>query len=236
MNASTRSTSTSCRCPAQMGSALLLLAACSPELERDGTAIGNPTGMSAAIAPAEGIQFKSGSVGVGAIDLSGCDGSLRTVRVDRALDLLHLDRVALPAGIWCTVSVELTTEVFLSGNAQGGGTFDMTLGLDGLTLDAVETLGEKEEEYVLEFGAPGWTSADLLGLSGGGSRDIDVSSDEYDALVSSVSDGSELFVDDDGDGAVDTEEREKGAAAKSRGKSDSSSEKHSKSHADDTGG
>lgn len=212
------------------------LAACVSGADHGGTAIGNPTGMSAAVAPADGIQFKDASVDVGAVELTGCDDSTARIAVDRTLDLLHLDRIALPAGIWCAVDVELTSDVLLSGNAQGGGKFDMTLQLSGLTLDAVDALGTKEEEYILEFGAPGWTSADALNLSGGADRSIDVSSDEYDELVAKVSSGATIFVDDDENGALNDKERAHGAVAKSRGRSDAAaSKKHGKGHADDTG-
>ncbi len=196
--------------------ALLLLCGCVEEPVDDGTAVGNPSLTTFAIAAGEGFTIEAASAPVASVRYTACDESTVAEDVDRPIDLLG-GTLELRAGTWCALLVDFSGPVSASAAWTDGGdpaTLDLTLapGTLGFAPDGGALLLD-DDALLLELAAPGWLDAIALGLQPGEDRVVDEDSAEHDALAGAIEEDSTLFEDVDEDGVLAAADRERPVAA-----------------------
>lgn len=162
-----------------------------------GTAVGNPTGLTLDTAAGTGLAYTSAVAEVDAIVVTDRKGVVTTVAVDDRFDLLGGTRVEVPLADAARVAVRFGGPVEITGASPAGDTFALSLDVDSLEVSLAAPTGELPDA-VLRLGAPGWLTADVLGLDG---ADVAVSAGDplHDVLVDALVGGAALYRDD-GDG------------------------------------
>lgn len=186
---------------------LLLFAACQLDIGRDGTAVGNPTGMSVQTASATALTWKSATGTAERVTVTDCAGGVRETNLDATVDLLG-GVVEVPAGTWCSVELRFTGPIELQAEAADTSSATLRLDVRRVRLTRTQGLVSDASPWVLELASPGWTSAADLGATGGAAVVIDAGDPRHDLLVEAIETGSALFEDRDDDGEVDDDERD----------------------------
>ena len=173
----------------------------------NGTSVGNPGKEMTRIAPGKDLVITSARAVDGRLSISGCDeddGVQVTLYDDEgSLDLLASDAVDLPAGLWCSLTVDLPTiEIDASGDAGGTALIDLTTKSFEIYLFELEVT--EDTKIVVQLGSPGWLDATTLGLP----ADVAIigGSPEHEALTDLLYLESGAYRDD-GDGLLDDEEQ-----------------------------
>ena len=163
------------------------------------------------VAPGSNLQYGALEAEVGEVFVASCDGSREeSVSVDEELDLLD-DAVQfeLPAGTWCVVEVLFDGPLVVEGSGvQTGEDFALEIEPDDLFIEASSQQGFDiaGTDLLLELATVDWITEDSLGLDDG--EVLIVPGDPaHEDLVVAVNEGSALFDDADGDGALGDDER-----------------------------
>lgn len=187
----------------------LLLAGCVIENQTQGTAVGNPTELSANTAASKDLTWTSASGPLEALVLSPCDGGeLAYSTQNVVIDLLGQSRLAFPEGVWCGVSASFEGPLHFTGLLDDGDAVDLSLDVPSVDVLAPAGLDSALGPFVLELGAPDWVRASDFKDQGQG-RDAERTAE----LEGEVATGSAVFRDFNADGAVDHNERDYGEAA-----------------------
>lgn len=203
---------------------IALLIGCEPVPEHEGIAVGNPPGaMRTVLAPGDELTLDDAEVYVHGLLLEGCDLGAEVVRVEDWVDLQGITEIGVPQGSWCAVTLGLGEPVSLSGTGENGGTFAFEANVGRVTvlgrIDVEED--SRPRDLVLELAQPGWISQDILGLQPATHLDLGDNCLD-DALClrmwHALADGSAVYDDDDGEGDVDPEERDRGAVLEGTGR------------------
>lgn len=196
---------------------VLSLVACDPEgtPPPSGTSVGNPgknyfrlgetPGMVVEAAVASGLTF----------DLVSCEGLVERAVADEVVDLLDGEAVAVNGREWCAVVVQIEDGLLLVGVGEGGESlpFEVELAFDApLTLWVVSPIPVDGESYVIELGAPGWLSAEQLGLD---VEPVNIGPEQevHDLLLVAVLEQSAWWLDAEDDGEVGPADRDAGPIA-----------------------
>ena len=170
-----------------------------------GTAVGNPTGMSVATAAGSDVAFTSGSATVTQVQQGACSGDVVLVQpVGKEISLIAGD-LPLTAGDWCTVSLSFGGPILLEGQGTEH-RLHLSLQLSELSVPVQMPL---QGGYILELGRPGWV--DGLSLAAG-DLSIQAGSPEHDQLLLELQQ-SRLYLDTNKNRVIDSEERTGGAAS-----------------------
>ena len=180
---------------------------------REGTYVGNPGEMRARLAPIGDAELDNSVMEVGGIGFVNCDGTEdEWVAVDGLYDLNSNLYIAIPPGTWCHTSMELFN-IHLSGvSGLTGGTFEMFLEPGNINMDTYNPMEFVDGTFVMEFGEPGWTSAQEIDVAQDDHVIIDHNHDFFEEFGNRVNEGTGLY-NDDGDGWVSDDERELEAVA-----------------------
>ena len=174
-----------------------------------GTAVGNPTGMSVTTAGGTDVLITSGSSTVSQVQQASCtQDSVLVQPIGKEVSLVA-GSLPLTAGDWCTVRVSFSAP--LRWEAQGPESrLHMALSVPELVVPMQMPV---QGPYVLELGYPGWVDGLLVN-----DQDVTVQpgSADYDRLVAALAQ-SRLYQDLNRNGAVDSEDRteETGQSARS---------------------
>jgi hypothetical protein len=184
----------------------LLLMACVDPPDREGIAIGNPPNLAARIAPASGGSVEVATIHVSEIT-SGCGTSVASVADLGAVNLLGANALPLPEASLCVLSIGASAPMELRVQLADGRIVSghLDLGTISLMADAEITV---EGGLVLELGAPGWFDAATLPAD---VTSIEPGSEAHALLVAAVRSGAGLYVDGNGDGHLEGDERATGA-------------------------
>jgi hypothetical protein len=199
---------------------ILAFLACRGDTQHDGTIVGNPGDAKTKIAQGSDLEFVYGfgsflEIMIGTID------EVWEMEDLEGLDLIDPQQsIEIPAGSWDKMSIYVQ-EIYLQGiNNFDDRSFTIILEDVMIELDGQQSFNISEEEYILELARPDWLTGEFLGeIAGSETGDtgltvmIDIGSDEYDSLFNIVEEQTGLFNDLDGDGEVNTQEREEGNVA-----------------------
>lgn len=179
---------------------ILGLLACLPDNPDGGTAVGNPTGMTAQTAAPADLSLERARAPVAGIELADCAGGGRSLQIGGEVDLLGGTLVEVPEGRWCGLRVVFDGEVALDGSA---GATPLSVRLQVAEVALTTTDAEVDAgSWILELGSPGWLSTADIGSDGL----LDPSSAEHATVAAAFVAGSRVVVDD-GDGLVSAAER-----------------------------
>jgi len=200
-----------------MGIILGLLISCAP-IEREGTIVGNPNKTKPSLAKfydtvgdqnsptelenpdfwytgAEGMLIQ--------IELSSPTGNTTTHVLDQHLTLLGDDSFSLPDGIWTALSITIE-DIQISGFYSSGEEQNIYLERVIIDLYGPDFITENNE-FTFEIADNGWlqstVSSDL-------DNDITITESDYPLLYAAIAAQSALFLDLQGDGHLNSEERE----------------------------
>ncbi len=193
----------------------VLAVGCPSEPVDDGTAVGNPSVTTMAIAGGDGFTIDSATATIASIRYTSCDRSESADTLDREVDLLG-DAVELRPGTFCALLVDFGGPVRVSAEWSDGGdpaSLDLTLapGTLGLAPEG-GSVRLDDDVLVLELAAPDWLDAEALGLVAGEDLVVGEESAEHDALAGAIEEDSTLFQDVGADGVVAAEDRERPVA------------------------
>ncbi|HNC95671.1 MAG TPA: hypothetical protein PKW90_06075, partial [Myxococcota bacterium] len=144
-----------------------------------GTAVGNPTGMSVTTAGGSDVLVTSGSATVSQVQQEACgQDSVLVQPVGKEISLVA-GSLPLTSGDWCTVSLSFSGPMLIE--AQGAQS-RLHLALSTPQV-AVPVQMPVQGAYVLELGYPGWLDGLLVG-----DQDVTVQpgSADYDRLVAAL--------------------------------------------------
>ena len=188
----------------------LVLFACTGQGPHEGTIVGNPGDAKSKLAPGTGVQFYSAQGALNQVMLmSGGESTEVGLDFIGSLDLLEpFQSVEIPAGMWDSMIVHFD-EIQINGDTSDGiQDFEIILSELEITLDGQDSFSIDENDYILELGSPGWLDSALFELIPDIEVFIDEDSDVYGSIVAGVKEETALYVDMDGDGQINTEERE----------------------------
>jgi uncharacterized protein (TIGR03382 family) len=195
---------------------LLLLVACDPATvpPPSGTSVGNPGKNLFRAAPGEGLVYDAAVARGLSFELVACDGTAEVVAPAGELDLLADEQTEFTGLEWCAVVVTADEIQVTGGPAEGDGLdFDLTLALPTpTTLWTSAPFAVDGESFVLELGAPGWITAEGLGI-GAEPVVIGPESEGHDRLLVPLIAGTAWYLDEDEDGEVSAAERSAGPVA-----------------------
>lgn len=169
-----------------------------------GTAVGNPTDLTAHVAPATEATVEQATARVSTLSTVTCDGARTTRTIASDVDLLGRSKLELPAGSWCGLELTFESPLVLSGRTLAGEAFTVSLAIDTLALGSTTAFSTDTGSFLVELGAPGWLDAKAA-TSPGSSSERELT----DAILAL----SQLFVDTRADGSLDDAERKAGAVA-----------------------
>jgi hypothetical protein len=157
--------------------------------------VGHPVPIE--VAGGAGLTITSLSLPVGDQVVEYCVGSPATYAVDTTL---HIgDFLGLPPGEICSIDLILDGPVVISGVGNAGGTFTVTLNIQGIhvIVDPSITVTQSGTTYTspadaLRIGDWDWVTASWLQLGPGVDRNIQIGDDGYLALRNAVRDLSEV--------------------------------------------
>lgn len=192
---------------------LPLLAACVSLGVMEGTAVGNPTDLTVALAAGKGVTWQAASVPVATLDLAGCEGSEETVTVGRALDLLG-DTLVVPPGDWCGLDLVFDGDLHAQGITEDQSTLELWLRVARVALVSETAIDPGDGAFYLELADPDWVKPQPLGATDGAVVTVGPEGTDAEALVRQVEKESSLYVDRDADRSLDPDEREEGAIAR----------------------
>lgn len=187
-------------------SAILLTFACQLNEGASGTAVGNPIGMEATIAPAEGAVLSRALAPTDQLLLQGCDGTSDSLAVGASLELLQGEALRLPGGDWCSLRLVFTGPLDIGGIVGEDSLFVASLVVGSVDFVSEAGMGEGAS-YLMELGKPGWIDGGTLDLVAGASTEIPNDSADYLAMVSAIQQDSAIYRDGDDNGALSEEER-----------------------------
>lgn len=169
------------------------------------------------LAPAVGVATTSGSLALGDLLYTDCEG-VEVIRPSGAqVDLGAGTLIALDPGDWCNLQIDLAQPVSVAGITQGG--LPWSLELEVLVVG----LGNgtpfrilRDRAYLVELGEPGWFRALDLEPEDTAVTSVTVDSGHpsHDELSGALALRSALLVDVDGDTRVDDGERATGVVAR----------------------
>jgi hypothetical protein len=139
-----------------------------------------------------------------------------TVMGPADIDLVDAPTVYGPSRT-CGVTLEHAGTLTLHGTGLGGAAgFTVALGLGDLSFDCGAGISggadmASADRFVVEVLPPGWAKAEELGLLAGSHVSIDAKHPLHDTFVARVLAGANVYADLNGDGRVDSIERENGA-------------------------
>lgn len=174
-----------------------------------GTSVGNPTGMRAAVAPADDLTFEAGLARVRSVTWYDCAGGEESVS-ELDVDVLAGGVLPQPEADFCEVTVAFSSQVQLEGSGDSGGRFVFHLDVGQVSLVFDAPVAAAAHDRVFELASPGWVNEALLGIDDGSDVIVERDSAAHDALVAQIRTGSGLYGDLDDDGAVSDEERAAG--------------------------
>lgn len=109
------------------------------------------------------VSLRWAELSVSRLVLEDCDGVASAVESHQTLNPVRGDRLALPAGAWCAVEIELDRPVKIAGETADGSPLILSLDLATLTLPLRGPLavggGALSEEPTLDLLAEGWDRA-----------------------------------------------------------------------------
>lgn len=191
------------------GATLAALVACSPDINGQGTAVGNLDATLRISTPkAADIASVTGGVDGATLDLIGCDGEHATLGSGLDLSLVGASSLTLPDGVWCGVSLVTDRPAEWSGASRSGHSFSVSVELGTLEVDAASAIDTRATPaLVWQLGRKAWLSARDLGAD---DRSVVIPpSDERAAeALAEIRDGQFLFSDDDGDLRPDDDEED----------------------------
>ena len=186
---------------------LALLLACSGG-HGEGTAVGNPgTGSLDVVVTdvPDGITLDEAAAAVDLVTLEDCAGATIPVPVGATLDALpgSADAIDLPGGEWCGLILDFLTDtdpLLLLGQTDGGTSFSVAL--DPGPLSLADDLTIDGDGLLLALSLAGTLDAATLEEEG---DDVQIAADDEQALswADTLAGRSRLWVDEDGDIAVD---------------------------------
>jgi hypothetical protein len=158
--------------------------------------------MTMTVGSGKSINFSEGTADVAYIEQTLCSGMSFKLDVNRTIDLFAKDNIELLTDDFCSLTVFFSGPIQLAGQGKGH-ELSMTLALDSV---AASSPG-KSPKLILELGGNDWVDADSIGLA---EEDvvIDESSTLYSELLEALSLGTTLYMDENGDGVVEEEERD----------------------------
>ncbi len=184
-------------------------------LDPNATVVGNPGKLTTKAAPSEDTENTAGRLEVVELLLEDCEGGEPTgVPLGVELDIAEGQDLELPAGEWCFVELFVEPPLAIEGVSEGERTFVAELVLHSIVLTAEEAFRVDENAWLLELGAPGWLSREVLGLDEVPDVVIDEEHEAHDRLAHAAAEGSGLFADTDEDGDLDDDERDEGTVAR----------------------
>jgi hypothetical protein len=195
--------------------ASVLLLACSDPPVMEGTSVGNPTEMTARIAPSTDVSLSQADFSLAEVTFVYTDRTWDTVAVNQDFDLLAGGTIEFPASEWEAMVLVPGGPMVMSGSTRTSQPATYSLEVDEILLFAREASVRFDDGgHVLELGFPGWLDADFAGYDTNVEVNVDPSSSlVHNNLVTALRDSSTLFGDDDRDGEVGDEERRESGEA-----------------------
>lgn len=193
-----------------------LLAACVIENQTQGTAVGNPTELSANTASSKDLTWTSASAPLEALVLSPCDGGELAYSTESVvIDLLGQSRLAFPEGVWCRVTASFEGALHFTGVLEDGDAVELDLDVPSVDVFAPAGLDSALGPFVLELGSPDWVRSSDFKDQGQGRDEARTAE-----LEAEIAGGSAVFRDFNADGSVDHNERDYGEAAEGEDRPD----------------
>ncbi|MEQ1501860.1 MAG: hypothetical protein ABMB14_06500 [Myxococcota bacterium] len=192
---------------------IVVFVGCNPETGwPGGTGVGNPGTTKLQTNGAGPTTLDRGVGTLSTLTASRCTLADAVAEIDAEVDLLGTAPYELGGGSWCTLTATFTGPLRFEGSTSSAdptrGTFELLLEVPAITIDLDAGFTIDRDATVLELGHPGWIPPDLLGgLEDRTHTVVDAGSPAHDPLVSLLVDGSAVFVDADGDGALAADER-----------------------------
>ena len=202
---------------------ILLMFACQ-STAREGTIVGNPGDAKTKLAGSGGIEFTS-ATGVVQNVLLESQGDIIEIELeamnaelddfeDVEINLLEPQtNLLMPTGNWDLMSIEFEYITIDGVETEMALPFSILLENMVVYLDGQSSFVISEQEYVLELARPDWLDPVLIQEAASEDVFIEAGSDEYIEIFIAVEEQTGLYVDSDGDGEVDSEEREQGSVA-----------------------
>ena len=145
----------------------------SGNIKDEGISVGNPGETALRLGPGNGLTHRDARVDVQSLTVTSCDeASSIAVHIDTQIDLLTDPAVALPEGEWCRLDLTPGGPLMVSGDGAEG-TYQLSLALGDVTVSTKMGTPLGDGPMVMEFGSPGWLSADELDVTGGALVQID---------------------------------------------------------------
>ena len=192
---------------------VLAMLACRIDTQHEGTIVGNPGDAKGKLAEGEGVEFYS-AIGIMESILLRSQQQEQLIELDFPdgdFDLLQPEEsVSIPAGEWDSMSIVYQEISIYGNNLIDDIDFDILLEDVEIELDGQKAFDISEGNYILELARPAWLTSDLLMTIEGEEEVIFIGSDSvfYDEVFGSVIDQTGLFIDSNGDGEIDIDERE----------------------------
>lgn len=178
----------------------LLLVACGDYTIAQGTAVGNPPGVSAELGSTDGLTLRTATVGVDTIRFEAGDGAEDVTTVAADVDLLGAPWFEAPSGDYDRLRIEFSSPLEVAADGVDGGTASIHL-----DVREIDLRGEfsTTDPLLLLLGGVDWVTARGLGVADGVDVTFDETSSGYSDVVHAFEDGSALYRDPDGTGASD---------------------------------
>jgi hypothetical protein len=182
--------------------------------QRSGTSVGNPTKTTMTVAQARLAEYTLARVNIDSLVFYRCDDSApREIALGKSFDLLDPEEIELPGGTYCAVEVVIGGDgtFRIDGTTTAGNTFDLTIASDEISLDAGPSgFFLQEADWVIEFGQPEWIDGEDFGA---GLTTVTPADLQHEKLFDALEHESGFWLDDDGDGFINEEERDGGPVA-----------------------
>lgn len=200
-----------------------LLAACTdPDEVHDGTAVGNPGVVAFALGETVDMDVGAAEASAAWVGLRACgaDEEQAIEREDAMVPLNGEVAFELPLGTWCSLLLD-DLQVYAEGHhvaspAEDEGVFIIALTLGPTMVNAGTFDGftvTEDQAFVLELGAPGWVSAEGIGLDPDNEVIIEDDSPLHEPVALAMLETTALYDDPNTDSVVSEPEREAGSRA-----------------------
>ncbi|MFT4623977.1 MAG: hypothetical protein ACI8PZ_002633 [Myxococcota bacterium] len=172
--------------------------------------IGNPQNTETAF-DGHGLSIDEADIVSAELVFDDCSANTLAAYGPMSFDLTTSPTVEMPPDT-CEARLEHAGTLTVEG-ADGTATFTLELAVDDLMFTFGTAVPQASTEYIIALTAPGWVTASELGLSPGTHTTVDSSDPIHDTIVGRIEADAAIFIDSNGDGAIDAAERAAGPVA-----------------------
>ncbi len=204
---------------------LISLIACKTDVSFEGTLVGNPGRGMTRIAETKDLNVTTAQGRAISVNYStdGVNFDTHNEEIDTLLDLLNpSESLELRSGSWSALRIDFEDGPEIEGTRPEGGNFTLQMPELQVFLRADEGFNiEEDSAYVIEVGSPGWLKDDDFDASEG--EDVLLSGDNGTlmTLQEALSEESGLYIDENDNGSIDSQERDEGQLAAGSERQDS---------------